>query len=436
VNSRRAIRFDVDARGLLHGVRVLDLSRLVAGNMLSLQLADFGADVIKIEPPHGDPLRDWRDAGRELYWKVYGRNKRSIVLNLRQPEARDALLHLVRKSDALIENYRPGTLEKMGLGPDVLLKANADLIIVRISGFGQSGPYAPLPGFGTLVEAMSGVAARTGFANREPVLPPFPLADMTAGLYGAFATMVALHAREQGQTRGQVIDLSLLESVFSILGPEAAIYQTTRTLKERVGSASHTSAPRNVYRCADGAYVALSASTQAMARRVFEAIGRPEMIEDARFCTNSARIKHRALVDEAVGGWFASRTREQASLRCAKRALRWRRSTRSRTRSLTRISASAGSWSRRGILSWGNCPCSVPPLSHTPGVWRRPAPRLTDCVRIEPRCRVAPASARSRATADYPPSPGEQTDAVLAAPFFFNSTISEAAIISSISAWP
>ena len=301
VNSRSTVRLDADARGPLDGLRVLDLSRLVAGNMLSLQLADFGADVIKIEPREGDPLRHWRDAGQELWWKVYGRNKRSVVLNLRQPAAREALLRLVRKADVFVENYRPGTLEAMALGPDILLAKNPDLIIVRISGFGQSGPYAPLPGFGTLVEAMSGVAARTGFADREPVLPPFPLADMTAGLYGAFATMAALRARDQGRTRGQVIDLSLLEAMFSILGPEAAIYRHTGTLKERVGSASHTSAPRNVYRCADGAHVALSASTQAMTRRVFEAIGRPEMIEDARFSTNSARIKHRALVDEAVG---------------------------------------------------------------------------------------------------------------------------------------
>ena len=388
VNSRRAISFDADARGPLHRLRVLDLSRLVAGNMLSLQLADFGADVIKIEPPHGDPLRDWRDAGQELYWKVYGRNKRSIVLNLRRPEARNALLHLARKSDVLIENYRPGTLEEMALGPDVLLKANADLIIVRISGFGQSGPYAPLPGFGTLVEAMSGVAARTGFADREPVLPPFPLADMTAGLYGAFATMVALRAREQGQTRGQVIDLSLLESVFSILGPEAAIYQTTRTLKQRVGSASHTSAPRNVYRCADGAYVALSASTQTMARRVFEAIGRPEMIEDARFGTNSARIKHRALVDEAVGGWFALHTREQA--------LALMREAGVTVAPVYTIADAVDDahFRERGILveagdpELGQLPMHgiVPPLSHTPGVWRRPAPRLgehTDAVLAE-----------------------------------------------------
>ena len=195
------IRFDPNARGPLHGIRVLDLSRLVAGNMVSLQLGDFGADVIKIEPPSGDPLRDWRDGGKSLHWKTYARNKRSIVLDLRQDAAKDALLRLVATADVFIENYRPGTLEEMGLGPDVLHKANPGLIVVRVSGFGQTGPYAALPGFGTLVEAMSGFAARTGFPDREPVLPPLALADMIAGLYGAFATVTALRARDNGTGR-------------------------------------------------------------------------------------------------------------------------------------------------------------------------------------------------------------------------------------------
>jgi crotonobetainyl-CoA:carnitine CoA-transferase CaiB-like acyl-CoA transferase len=381
-------RFDADAHGPLQGLRVLDLSRLVAGNMLSLQLADFGADVIKVEPPDGDPLRHWRDDGQELYWKVYGRNKRSVVLNLRQPAARDALLRIVRKADVFIENYRPGTLEEMALGPDVLLAANADLIIVRISGFGQSGPYAPLPGFGTLVEAMSGVAARTGFADREPVLPPFPLADMTAGLYGAFATMVALRARENAHVRGQVIDVSLLEGIFSILGPEAAIHQLTGTLKQRVGSASHTSAPRNVYRCADGAYVALSASTQPMARRVFEAIGRPEMSDDARFSTNSARLKHRPLVDEAVGAWFSSNTREHALARMREVGV-----TVAPVYTIADALNDAHFREREIVVGvedteLGQLPMHaiVPRLSGSPGVWRRPAPRLgehTDVVLAE-----------------------------------------------------
>ncbi len=310
--SAGVIEFDATRRGPLDGVRVLDLSRLVAGNMLSLQLADLGAEVMKVEPPHGDPLRDWLDDGKPLFWKVYARNKRSIVLNLRVAAGTEALLRLAERADVLIENFRPGTLEQMQLAPAVLHARNADLILVRISGFGQTGPYAPLPGFGSLVEAMSGLAARTGFADREPVLPPLALADMIAGLYGANAVTTALLARERGKARGQVIDVSLLEAMFSVLGPEAAIFRATGAVKERTGSGSSTTAPRNVYRCADGKYVAMSASIQSMAKRVFEVIGRADMNEDERFRTNSDRVRHRALVDAIVGGWFALRTRADA----------------------------------------------------------------------------------------------------------------------------
>jgi crotonobetainyl-CoA:carnitine CoA-transferase CaiB-like acyl-CoA transferase len=382
------VHFDPRAQGPLTGLRVLDLSRLVAGNMLSLQLADFGADVIKVEPPDGDPLRDWRDGGHELHWKTYARNKRSIVLNLRHAAAKDALLRLLVGADVFIENYRPGTLEEMNLGPDILLRTNPDVIIVRISGFGQTGPYAPLPGFGTLVEAMSGFAARTGFADREPVLPPFALADMVAGLYGAFATMTALRVRDGGRVRGQVIDLSLLEAIFSALGPEASIYQHTGNVKKRAGSSSNTSSPRNVYRCRDGGYVAMSASTETMARRVFRTIGRPEMIEDPRFCSNSARVEHRALVDEAVGAWFAARSRDEA-LRAMRKA--------SVTVGPVYTIADAmidNHFRERHILvetedrelghvSMHNI---LPRLSLTPGAWRRPAPLLgehTDAVLAE-----------------------------------------------------
>ena len=382
------IRFDPRAQGPLDGVRVLDLSRLVAGNMLSLQLADFGADVVKVEPPAGDPLRDWRDGGAPLYWKTYGRNKRSLVLNLREAAARDALLRLVARADVFIENYRPGTLEEIGLGPDVLLEKNPDVIIVRVSGFGQTGPYAPLPGFGTLVEAMSGLAARTGFADREPVLPPLALADMIAGLYGAFAVATALRARERGAARGQVIDLTLLESMFSVLGPEAAIYRMTGTVRERTGSGSHISAPRNVYRCADGKYVAISGSTETMARRIFRAIGRADMIEDARFCTNSARVAHRPLVDAAVGGWFATRTRDQALA-----LMRQAGVTAGPVYDIADAVADEH-FRERGIIvevedaELGSLPMHdiVPRLSQTPGVWRRPAPALgehTDAVLTE-----------------------------------------------------
>ena len=372
------VHFDPNTRGPLHGVRVLDLSRLVAGNMVSLQLGDFGADVIKVEPPSGDPLRDWRDGGKSLHWKTYARNKRSIVLDLRQDAAKDALKRLVAAADVFIENYRPGTLEEMGLGPDVLHKANPGLIVVRVSGFGQTGPYAALPGFGTLVEAMSGFAARTGFPDREPVLPPLALADMIAGLYGAFATVTALRARDASAARGQVIDLSLLESIFSVLGPEAAIYAETGTIKERVGSASNTSSPRNVYRCADGHYVALSGSTQAMAKRVFETIGRADMIKDPRFATNSDRVKHRALVDEAVGGWFATRTRDEA--------LRLMREASVTVGPVYTIADAMDDphFRGRGIIvdvedrELRSVPMHniVPRLSATPGSWRRPAPGL------------------------------------------------------------
>jgi crotonobetainyl-CoA:carnitine CoA-transferase CaiB-like acyl-CoA transferase len=382
------IRFKPDAKGPLHGIRVLDLSRLVAGNMLSLQLGDFGADVIKIEPPEGDPLREWRDDGKSLHWKTYCRNKRSIVLNLRHAAAKNALLRLVAKADVLIENYRPGTLEEMGLAPNILHKANPNLVIVRVSGFGQTGPYAPHPGFGTLVEAMSGFASRTGFPDREPVLPPLALADMMAGLYGAFATVTALRARDNGATKGQVIDLSLLESVFSVLGPEAGIYAVTGKVKERSGSASNTSSPRNVYRCSDGNYVAVSASIQAMAKRLFETIGRPEMIEDARFRTNTDRVKNRTAVDETVGAWFATKTREEAL-----RIMRDASVTVSPVYSIADAMQDAHFREREIIVDvedteLGKLPMHniVPRLSETPGVWQKPAPGLgehTDAVLAE-----------------------------------------------------
>ena len=375
--SAAPIRFDAGRNGPLAGLRVLDLSRLVAGNMLTLQLADFGAEVIKIEPPEGDPLRAWRDGGEQLFWKTYSRNKMSVVLNLRQEAARAALLALVAEADVFVENYRPGTLEAMGLAPEILLARNPRIVIVRISGFGQTGPYAQLPGFGTLVEAMSGFADRTGFPDREPILPPLALADMIAGLQGAMATLTALLARERGAP-GQVIDLSLLEPIFSTLGPEAAIYTRTGKMKERAGNGSNTSAPRNIYVCADGAYVALSGSTQAMAKRIFDAIGKPEMIEDPRFRTNSDRVRNRDLVDAVVGGWFAEHTRDAALARMREAGV-----TAGPVYNI-RDALADPHFRERGIVvevedpELGALPMHniVPRLSATPGVWRRPAPRL------------------------------------------------------------
>ena len=370
--------FDPSASGPLHGIRVLDLSRLMAGNMLSLQLADFGADVVKIEPPEGDPLRAWKDDGHSLFWKTYGRNKRSVMLNLRQAPAMAALWKLVETADVFIENYRPGTLEKMGLAPEKLLERNPDLIVVRISGFGQTGPYAQYPGFGTLIEAMSGFADRTGFPDREPVLPPLALADMVAGIYGASATMMALYARQAGTARGQVIDLSLLEPMFSVLGPEAAIHAVTGKVKQRVGSASNTASPRNVYQCRDGKYLALSGSTPAVARRIFEIIGRAEMNEDPRFASNSDRVKHRALVDEAIGAWFATRDSHEAL-----ETMRQAGATVGPIYNIADAMADPHFEQREIIVAaedetFGTLPMHdiVPKMSATPGVWRLPAPEL------------------------------------------------------------
>ena len=273
--SVREKSFEPDAACPLDGVRVIDLSRLVAGNAVSSQLADFGAEVLKIEDPgKGDPLRAWQTDGISVHWKLYARNKKSVALGLRDPRGRALLLDLAASAEVLIENFRPGTLEKIGLGPDVLHARNPRLIIVRVSGWGQDGPYRDRPGFGTLVESMSGYAARTGFADREPVLPPTALADMVAGLYGAVAVLVALREIEVNGGNGQGIDLPLLDPLFSFIATEAPIYRLTGAIRPRTGSRSETTSPRNVFRTKDGRYIGISASIQAMSERLFRAIGR------------------------------------------------------------------------------------------------------------------------------------------------------------------
>ena len=301
--------FEPDREGPLRGVRVLDFSRLVAGNMLSLQLADFGAEVVKVESPgRGDTLRDWREAGVSVHWKVYARNKKSITLDLKAPEAPGIILDLVPHFEVMIESFRFRYLERLGVGPDTLLQRNPKLVLVRVSGFGQTGPYAKRPGFGTLVEAMSGFASRNGFEDREPVLPPLAMADMIAGLSGAMATVIAVRNVEVNGGRGQVIDLSLLESIFSILGPEAAIHKLSHKIRRRVGSASEGTSPRNVYPTSDGGWVAISASTQAMTERLFRVIGRDDLNQNPDFSTNTERVKRREEVDAIVGGFIKQRT--------------------------------------------------------------------------------------------------------------------------------
>jgi crotonobetainyl-CoA:carnitine CoA-transferase CaiB-like acyl-CoA transferase len=306
----RRKNYTADARGPLQGIRVLDLSRLFAGNVLTQQLGDYGAEVIKVEPPAGDTLRAWQTKGVSTHWKVYARNKKSLCLELRKPEARELLLSLLPSAALFVESFRPGTLEAMGLGPEKLLERNPRLVVVRISGWGQDGPYSRRPGFGSLIEGMSGFAAINGFGDREPVLPPMYLADGFAGLFGVSAALIALRAAEQSG-RGQVVDLPLLDPLFTMLGPQAAAYRLTGKLKPRTGSRSTNSAPRNVYRCKDGLYVALSASTQKMAERTLRAVGRPELVDDPRYRTNAERVKNAAELDAIIGAFVAARTQAE-----------------------------------------------------------------------------------------------------------------------------
>ena len=363
----------------LDGLTVLDLSRLVAGNMLSLQLADFGAEVIKVEEPSkGDPLRDWRVEGRALFWKAYARNKLSLTLNLRHAQGKTLLGSLIDKAHVLIENYRPGTLEHMGLGPATLLARNPRLVIVRVSGWGQTGPYAQRPGFGTLVEGLSGFAAKTGFADREPVLPPTALADMIAGLYGAYATMIALREVETKQGKGQVIDLSLLEPMHSVIGPDAAAFNASRAVPRRQGSRSNISSPRNVYQTRDGRWIAVSGSMQSMAERLYAAVGVPDMTKDPRFATNSARLANNAEAERPIRDFIANRDLAQCLA-----AFQAAEVTAAPVYEIDQFIADRHVQERQilvdipddemGSVTVHNI---LPRLSETPGALRRPAPGL------------------------------------------------------------
>jgi crotonobetainyl-CoA:carnitine CoA-transferase CaiB-like acyl-CoA transferase len=371
--------FQPTAPGPLDGLTVLDLSRLVAGNMVSLQLADFGAEVIKIEEPgKGDPLRAWHVEGRSLFWKAYARNKLSLTLNLRKPQGKELLLKLIERAQVLIENYRPGTLERMGLGPAVLNGLNPRLIIVRLSGWGQTGPYHEKPGFGTLVEAMSGFAAKTGFADREPVLPPTALADMIAGLYGAYATMLALREIEQKGGPGQVIDLSLLEAMHSVVGADAAAFQAFGVVPRRQGSRSNITSPRNVYRTRDGRWLSISGSMQSMAERLYAAVGVPEMTKDLRFASNSARLANNEAAERPIREFIACRDLAECLAIFAAAEV-----TAAPVYEIDQFVADRHVQERQVIVEVPDAELGcvtmhnvLPRLSVTPGALRRPAPEL------------------------------------------------------------
>ena len=289
----------------LENFRILDLSRLAAGNMVSHMFADFGADVIKVEKPgKGDDLRNWQVNDVAHWWAVYSRNKRSIALNLKEEEGLKLLKELVKSADVFIENFVPGTLEKWGVGPDKLLELNKNLIILRISGWGQTGIYKDAPGFGSLVEGMSGFASMTGEEYQKPLLPPLALADMVAGLTGFGAILMAVIASKKNKIGGQVIDLSLFEPLFSILGPWAASYKISGKIPPRIGNRSNVAAPRGIYKTKDNKFVSLSASMQSMWEKLAITIGAQELINDPKFLTNSDRLSNQDDLDDVISNFI------------------------------------------------------------------------------------------------------------------------------------
>ena len=302
-------------RGPLAGVRVVDVSTILAGPLCCQLLGDFGADVIKVEHPRkGDGMRGHGPSkdGVPLWWKEVGRNKRTIGLDIGDPRGAEALVRLVERSDVLVENFRPGTLERWGLGPERLTEANPGLVLVRISGFGQTGPYAHRPGFGTLAEAMSGFAHMTGPADGPPTLPSFGLADSICGVAAAGAAVMALYHRDARGGSGQVIDLSILEPIMAAVGPAPTVYDQLGVVQGRQGNRTANNAPRNTYLTADGKWVAVSTSAQSVAERVVRLVGHPELVDEPWFAAGSTRADHTDELDEYVGSWIAQRTCDEA----------------------------------------------------------------------------------------------------------------------------
>ena len=293
----------------LEGIRVLDISRMVAGGIAGMLLADFGGEVVKVEQPgSGDPLRHWTAGGESLWWKVYARNKRFITLNLKAPEGRELLLQMLPQYDVLMESFVPGTLERLGLDWETLRARHPRLILLRISGWGQTGPDSRRPGFGTLVEAASGFAGMNGEPGGAPIVPGFPLADSVSALYAANAIMFALYHRDVHHAAGQVIDVSLFESLFSLLGPLSAEFAAMGTVRRRDGSRSRNAGPRGCYRTADGEWIAVSGSTPKMAERFLRSYGLDHLLADPRFATNGARVSHSRELDEEVARAIGERT--------------------------------------------------------------------------------------------------------------------------------
>jgi crotonobetainyl-CoA:carnitine CoA-transferase CaiB-like acyl-CoA transferase len=296
----------------LDGITVVDAATLFAGPLAATVLGDFGAEVIKVEHPKGDPSRShgYAKDGVGLWWKMLGRNKRCVTLSLSKPEGAELFKKLAREADVVIESFRPGTLERWDLGYEQLSEENPGLVLARVTGFGQFGPYSNRPGFGTIAESMSGFAHVTGQPDGPPTLPPFGLADGIAALATACAILMALRARD-ATGKGQVVDLAIIEPIFTVLGPQPIAYDQLGMVQERTGNRSNNNAPRNTYQTKDGKWVAISTSAQNIAERVMRLVGRPEFIEEPWFQKGSERAKHADELDEAVGSWISERTTDE-----------------------------------------------------------------------------------------------------------------------------
>jgi crotonobetainyl-CoA:carnitine CoA-transferase CaiB-like acyl-CoA transferase len=298
----------------LHGVRVLDASTMIAAPTTAALLADYGADVLKLEhPKNGDHGRRYGAAknGVGIYWKSLARNKRSVALDLHDPEIVALLLRWLPRFDVFIENFRPGTLEKWGLGPDVLLAAAPHLVVLRVTAFGQDGPYRDYPGFGTLCEAMSGFPSMNGWDDRPPLLPPLALADMMAGFLGASAVNAAL-VRARETRRGDVIDLAIYETMLKLVETNLMEYDQLGVVPRRLGNRTENTAPRGAYLCRDGAWMVLSGSAQPIAERILRAIGGEDLVHDPRFATNASRLEHGEELDALISAWALLRDRDVA----------------------------------------------------------------------------------------------------------------------------
>ena len=298
----------------LDGLRVIDASTILAGPLCCQILGDFGADVIKIEHPQaGDGMRGHgkQKDGVSLWWKEISRNKRTVGLDLSQPDGAEVFLQMAANADVVVENFRPGTLERWGIGPDVLAARNPGLVLLRLTGFGQTGPYAKRPGFGTLAEAMSGFAFMTGSADGPPTLPSFGLADSICGIAASSAVLMALRHRDVAGGGGQVIDMSILEPIMTATGPAVTVYQQLGEIPMRQGNRSSNNAPRNTYKTKDGSWVAVSASAQQIASRIMRLVGHAEFVEEPWFASGRGRFAHVEEIDQYVSDWIGARSRDE-----------------------------------------------------------------------------------------------------------------------------